>query len=92
MNTPSYIPIPLDQEPIKIVEKIIIEIECPNPACREKLNITNLRPLIAIKCPKCNNVTLVPLLNSKWWQRTKNFIISIIIAIISSILATVLLE
>ncbi len=42
---------------------------CPNPKCKSQLEVTNLTPLNAIRCSKCENVTWLPAYVPKWWQK-----------------------
>lgn len=90
MSTVSQIPTPLDGEPVKVVEKTIKEVECPNPDCDYKLNITNINEGTKIKCGNCGNVTWVPSYKPKWWQRTKGFIGTIIVSFIIGLLTSLL--
>ncbi len=81
MSSLSNIPNPVDNNPIEVVQRVVREVPCPNPACDHKLDITSINYGTKIKCQNCNNVTWTPLYEEKWWQKGKGFIISLIISL-----------
>lgn len=82
MSSLSNIPNPIDNSPIEVVERFVREVPCPNPDCDHKLDITSINYGTKIKCQNCSNVTWTPLYEEKWWQKTKGFIISLLISLV----------
>ncbi len=73
-------------------KSIKYEITCPNVGCNESLDVTGLAVGLCIDCPNCDNTTWVPGFTIKWWFKTKNFIITIIVTIILSFLTSLLYD
>ena len=90
MSTISHIPTPIAGEPVRVVQKVIKEVDCPNPDCDYRLNITDINEGTKIKCANCNNITWVPSYKPKWWQRLRNFIWTLIISFVLGILASII--
>lgn len=92
MSIASHIPKPIDGDPIHVIEKIIRQVDCPNPQCDQVLDITNINEGTKIQCEACKNVTWVPAYEPKWWQKTKVILgglaVSFVVGILSSLVAT----
>jgi len=86
----------LDSKKPQIQEIKILEVQCPNPDCNQKLDITNINEGTKIKCPQCHNITWTPSYKQKWWHRGIIFIVSLfisfIIGVLSSITATKIID
>ena len=73
---------------ISISRKVSLVLDCPNPNCKQPLNVSNLAVGTHIQCPHCDNVTWVPEFKPRWWFQVKNFITSIIVAFIIGVLSS----
>lgn len=58
-----------DHERPAVVARRIIQFRCPNKACNQSLDITDIETGTKIDCPKCLNITWLPHYNLNWWQR-----------------------
>ncbi|UTW59300.1 hypothetical protein KFE96_03045 [Kordiimonas sp. SCSIO 12603] len=90
MSSLSNIPNPIDNNPIEVVERKVREVPCPNPQCNHQLDITSINAGTKIKCQNCSNVTWTPLYHQKWWQKTKGFILSLILSLAIGVTGSVL--
>lgn len=96
MTGVSHVPRPLEGTPPNVQERLIKEVECPNPECDQLLNITDINVGTKVQCTNCKNVTWVPAFQPKWWQRARviigGAILSIIVGAAASLLATAVWE
>lgn len=96
MSSLSNIPSPIDNTPIQVIERKVREVDCPNPKCDHKLDITSINYGTKIECQGCSNVTWTPLYEQRWWQKTKGFILSVMLSLVlgvsGSLIASSILE
>lgn len=91
--TLPILPNQIPDGPINITERFIKQMECPNPNCNSKLDVTNVNVGTKIQCKNCNNVTWLPdYKKQKWWQKPASIIggilLSYVIGVGSSITAS----
>jgi hypothetical protein len=82
------IPNQVDSDPISVKEKVVRQIDCPNPECDASLDITNVNTGIKIGCASCNNVTLVPDSGNINIKKTIGYIMGLILSFIIGFLSS----
>ncbi|EHZ7431664.1 hypothetical protein ACPFT9_003346 [Vibrio cholerae] len=90
MSGLTNIPNPIDNTPINVVERKVREVDCPNPKCDHKLDITSINYGTKIQCNGCSNVTWTPAYHPKWWQKTKGFALSIIVSLVVGVMGSLI--
>lgn len=65
------------------------EIDCPN--CNKPLILGAAGWGTTLTCPECNQKTYNPVYE-KWWHRPRNFIGTLILGIIASLIAGIILQ
>ncbi|WP_320733364.1 BRcat domain-containing protein [Enterobacter roggenkampii] len=91
--TLPMLPNQIPDGPIDVTERLIKQMECPNPNCTSNLDVTNVNVGTKIQCKDCNNVTWLPdYKKPKWWQKPASIIagifISYVIGVASSVTAS----
>ncbi|MUH72000.1 hypothetical protein [Psychrosphaera haliotis] len=89
MSSLSNIPNPIGNDPIQVVERTVREVPCPNPECDHKLDITSINYGTKIKCQNCDNITWTPTYEEQWWQKTKGFVLSIILSLLIGVAGSI---
>lgn len=96
MSTISHIPKPIDNDPIRVIERLIRQVDCPNPHCDQTLDITSINEGTKIQCGTCKNVTWVPAYEPRWWQKAKvvigGLLLSFAIGVLGSMTASVIIS
>ncbi|EPC7355455.1 BRcat domain-containing protein [Klebsiella aerogenes] len=79
--TLPMLPHQIPDGPIDVTERVIKQMECPNPNCNSKLDVTNVNVGTKIQCKDCSNVTWLPdYKKQKWWQKPASFIAGILLS------------
>lgn len=91
--TLPMLPNQIPDGPIDVIERVIKQMECPNPDCTSNLDVTNVNVGTKIQCKDCNNVTWLPdYKKPKWWQKTASIIgglfLSYVVGVGSSVTAS----
>ncbi len=71
---------------IQLNKKLTYILDCPK--CDEGIDVTDIKTDAHIECNKCKNVTWRPDYDPPWWTKTRNFVISLISALIIGIIST----
>ena len=69
-------------------KKTVFHLTCPNSSCENVIDVTKVKQNTYVQCSKCSNVTWNPGYNPPWQAKTKNFIISLISALIIGVIST----
>lgn len=91
--TLPMLPNQIPDGPIDVTERVIKQMECPNPNCTSNLDVTNVNVGTKIQCKDCNNVTWLPdYKKPKWWQKPASILggllLSYVIGVGSSVTAS----
>lgn len=79
-------PILTGKDGIRLKKKLRYILTCPK--CEKDMDVTSIKAGTHIQCAKCENVTLRPDYDPPWWAKTKNFVVSLISALIIGIIST----
>ncbi len=82
MSGAPIVPDNVDGQRVEVAQQTIRTVDCPNSSCNQTLNITELSAGAKIKCPNCQNYTWAPEYNPKWWQKTKNFVGTVVFSFV----------
>jgi len=72
--------------------KRAVEFDIPCPKCHKQIRVTQIEAGAVIKCPhsRCGNVIWRPEYVPRWWAKTKNFVLSLIVSFILGFFASFL--
>lgn len=70
---------------IKLEKKLSYILSCPK--CDDDIDVTVIKAGTHIQC-NCGNITWRPDYNPPWWAKTKNFVFSLISALIIGVIST----
>lgn len=90
--TNNVVPVPpsLTGGAIQVTRRIQTLVPCPG--CRRDLDITSVTVGALIKCPECQNATWAPDYVPHWWHRTRNFVLSVVVAFVVGVCSSLLAE
>lgn len=89
MAHPS-IPNQIPDDPIAVTERLIKQMNCPNPSCAATIDITNVNVGTKIQCKDCNNVTWLPSYKKeRWWQKPAVAIGGLLLSFLIGVAASV---
>jgi len=86
-DAPFVVPKLSNSPKLKIDKKSYFTLPCPK--CKQDLNVTGIQEGHDIACPLCKNITIVPSFRPRWWHKTRNFILSVIIALVIGIVSSI---
>lgn len=85
-----HVPKLTGKDEIKLKKKTVYTLSCPK--CDSDMDVTSVSPNTYIECQKCHNVTWRPDYDPPWWAKTRNFTISLIVALIVGFVSNVIFD
>lgn len=86
-NPETHQPILTGKHELGLKKKTVFHLLCPK--CDKNIDVTSVQNNTYIQCGSCENITWRPDYDPPWWAKTRNFILSLIGAIVIGIISTI---